>query len=211
MRLMSVDVECVATGTGHNDRSPAWIALIDANLNEVFNEKIFVGNVYDCLTYVSGIHDGELDNARPFDDVVKDLKVHLGPDVVLVGQCAKTDIKWLGLRKNVDFKYFVDIAKLFSSVHPIYRTVTYHSLKHEVNTLLWERQYNDPHDPAKDACNSIKLYLLWMNSSKKKRKSMQKKLILTKSEPSMTKLMGYQYRGICLAKFMKHLCTCGQA
>ena len=40
MREICVDVECVATGMGHNDRSVCWIGAVDVDGNVLLDVKI---------------------------------------------------------------------------------------------------------------------------------------------------------------------------
>lgn len=126
---MSVDVECVATGPGHNDRAPSWVALVDETGARVFNSFIAVSEVFNYLTPVTGHKPGDLDGARSFDEVMQELKTHLGPDVRLVGQNIGGDIKWLNLQQGVDFQESVDIAQSFKAYNPRYGNYSHFTLR----------------------------------------------------------------------------------
>ena len=39
-KLVSIDVECAATGRGHNDRAPCRIAAVDGEGRGIFNRAV---------------------------------------------------------------------------------------------------------------------------------------------------------------------------
>ena len=86
MSIKSIDVECVAHGQGHNDRTPAWVAVVDSAGNTLLDEKIKVENVFDYLTPLTGIHPGDLDGAKSLEEVQRLVKSVIQPSDVLVGQ-----------------------------------------------------------------------------------------------------------------------------
>lgn len=85
-RVISVDVECVATGSGHNDRAPVLVAAVDGEGRCVLKEYIDVPHVYSFLTPITGVDTLEGKNAKSLADVKALLKAKLGPDVILVGK-----------------------------------------------------------------------------------------------------------------------------
>lgn len=46
---MSIDVECVATGKGHSDLSPCWVAVVNSSIEVLVNVVIKVENFYHSL------------------------------------------------------------------------------------------------------------------------------------------------------------------
>lgn len=100
-------------GVSHSDRTPAWVALCDSDLNVVFDSKIKPDvEVVSCLTqltgnllclrsiglcysvserpclslmYLPGLTKEEVDSARSFEEVMADLRSHLPKDAILVG------------------------------------------------------------------------------------------------------------------------------
>ena len=133
----SIDVECVATGRRHDDRSVALVAVVDKNEQVLLKKKVKVDKpVVSYLTPLTGLRRGDLDDGEPLHDVVKIIKSLLSPNAVLVGQGIQNDIKWLSLREGVDFNFSVDLGKFFRTYNPQYRNYSYFSLQHEANTLL---------------------------------------------------------------------------
>ena len=133
----SVDVECVATGRRHDDRSVAFVALVDQNERLLYKEKVRVDKpIMSYLTPLTGLRRGDLDYGKSLDTVVRDIKRFLGPNVVLVGQGVKSDIGWLHLQEGIDFKSSVDLGDFFKVYNPRYNNYSHFSLQHEANILL---------------------------------------------------------------------------
>ena len=94
--FLSMDVEAVATGPGHNDREPCWVAVVNERGDELLNLKIKVENCFSALTSITGVTKEELDEAGlPFSEVQRQVKDCMGPNVVLVGQRVQGDIDWM--------------------------------------------------------------------------------------------------------------------
>ena len=133
----SVDVECVATGRRHDDRSVAFVALVDQNERLLYKEKVRVDKpIMSYLTPLTGLRRGDLDYGKSLDTVIKDIKRFLGPNAVLVGQGVKSDIGWLHLQEGIDFKSSVDLGDFFKVYNPRYNNYSHFSLQHEANILL---------------------------------------------------------------------------
>ena len=136
-RLFCVDVECIATGTRHDARAVALVAIVDKDEKVVLKETIKQdGFVFNYLTPLTSLRKGDLDRGMPFDVAVGEIKKLLGPDVVLVGQGIDNDIQLLNLQIGVDFERFVDLAELFKTYNHRYGHINYFPLSHEANTLL---------------------------------------------------------------------------
>ena len=136
-KYFSVDVECVATGRRHDERSVASVAVVDKDEKVLLKAKVKQDNpVFSYLTPLTGLHRGDLDDGEQLDDVIRQVKALFGPDVVLVGQGIPSDIKWLKLEEKRDFESSVDLGKLFKTYNPRYDNYSHFSLSHEANTLI---------------------------------------------------------------------------
>ena len=135
-RYLCIDVECVASGKRHDERIVALITVVDEKENVVLKRTVKQTNVYNYLTPLTGLREGDLDDGVPFEDAIRDVTALLGSDVVLVGQGVESDIKWLKLVKGVDYKSFVDLAVMFKTYNPRFDDYSVFSLSHEVKILL---------------------------------------------------------------------------
>lgn len=71
-RLLSIDVECVATGFGHDARSPCSVAIVNDRCEILFQSLIKpTDNVISDLFPLSGVRIKDLENAPILDDVLK--------------------------------------------------------------------------------------------------------------------------------------------
>ena len=209
-RVMSVDVECVANGFGHNDRTPSWVAVVDAAGAGVYKSTIAVANVVSYLTPITGQKPGDLDGAPPFAAVQARVKAVLGPDVVLVGQGIAHDVAWLGLAPGADFARLVDLADTFRAYNPRFNSYNVCSLRHAATTLLGEGRAGDSaHDPEDDARVSVRLYHEY-TLQPARLPAAHERLVRTRPAPSVAKALNYACDGVCMAKFFREKCTCGQ-
>jgi RNA exonuclease 4 len=136
-RYISLDVECVATGRRHDDRSVCLVAVVDENENLILKRKVKPDKpIVSYLTPLTGVNRGDLDDGNKLSDVLAEVKALLGPDVVLVGQGTKSDIKWLQLEQGKDYNSVVDLGEMFKTYNSRYGNFSYFSLSHEANTLI---------------------------------------------------------------------------
>ena len=135
-RLFSIDVECVASGRRHDERAVALIVVVDETEKVMLKRTVKQTHVYSYLTGLTGVKPGDLDDGVPLEDAIRDVKAIIGPDVVLVGQGVKSDIKWLDLKEGVDYKSSIDLAIMFKTYNARYNNYSMFSLAHEANTLL---------------------------------------------------------------------------
>ncbi|GCA65256.1 hypothetical protein KIPB_016687, partial [Kipferlia bialata] len=47
---LALDVECVASGYGHNDRTPCWVAIVDLQGTVLLDKKIRVTEMVSPMT-----------------------------------------------------------------------------------------------------------------------------------------------------------------
>ena len=136
-KFVSIYVECVATGRRHDALAVAEVAVMDQDECVLLEKKVKPKEkVMSYLTPLTGIREGDLDDGEPLEKVVTEVKGLLGPDVVLVGQCARYDVAYLQLREGEDYKSVVELSELFKTFNPRYGDHNFYSLKHEANTLL---------------------------------------------------------------------------
>ena len=136
-KYFSVDVECVATGKRHDDREVCFIAVVDQHERVVLKKKVKPEKpVVSYLTPLTGVREGDLDDADSLSSVIAEVKQLLGPDVTLVGQGIKNDIKWLQLKEGEDYGDSVDLGEMFKTYNARYGNHSFFSLCHEANTLL---------------------------------------------------------------------------
>ena len=136
-RYIALDVECVATGRRHDDRAVCLVAVVDANEKVILKKKVKPEKpIVSYLTPLTGVRQGDLDDGERLGDVLKEVKDLLGPDVVLVGQGVKNDIKWLQLEQGKDYDSVVNLGELFKAYNSRYGNYSFFSLSHEANTLI---------------------------------------------------------------------------
>ena len=136
-RYIALDVECVATGRRHDDRDVSLVAIVDENEEVILQRKVKPEKrIVSYLTPLTGLQPGDLDDGERLSVVLRDVKALLGPDVVLVGQGVKSDIKWLKLEKGRDYDSEVDLGQMFKAYNSRYGNYSYFSLSHEANTLI---------------------------------------------------------------------------
>ena len=142
-KYFSIDVECVATGIRHDARSVAVVAVVDKHEKLIHKKKVKVHkHIVSYLTPLTGLHPGDLDIGEDLADVIGDVKAILSSDAVIVGQGVNSDIKWLELKKGIDFKFAVDLGQFFKTYNPRSGNYTYFSLRHEATTLLGKSSVN---------------------------------------------------------------------
>ena len=73
MPVLSVDVEAAATGTGHNDRAPVWVAVVDGAGAVLLDRKIRVEGLASPLTAVTGLTAEEIAEGEPFEQVLAEV------------------------------------------------------------------------------------------------------------------------------------------
>ena len=141
-RYIALDVECVATGISHNAREVCFVAVIDSDERLLLKKKVKPTKpIFSYLTPLTGFKLGDLDSGESLEDVIADVKCLLGPEVILVGQGAKSDIEWLHLEESKDYGGVVELGEMFKIYNSRYGNYSYFSLQHEANTLLKAGEY----------------------------------------------------------------------
>eukprot|EP01083_Nonionella_stella_P061209 159559_1 len=207
--IFSIDVECVATGLRHSDRSVGQIALV--NQNEVVLLNLYVKpaeQVFSYLSGLTGLSETLLDeHGMSLDDAKVLLRKCLPSDAVLVGQNIQSDVAWLDLKEGVDFASMVDLSGLWRVWNPRYGMYTKFSLNHEAFCLLNSGQ-SQVHDAAFDALLSVKLYKAFLDFQQSPDRLLQARQLLLSTPPqaSFSKQFPY-YDDVCMGN--KKMCRCG--
>ena len=137
-----VDVEAVATGRGHSDRTPCLVVVMDQDERVLLKTAIRVDKpIVSYLTPLTGIRPGDLRGAPSYEEVVRKVKALLGRDAVLVGQSIKSDIEWMKLEQGKDYSSTVELSDIFEAYNPRYGNYSRFSLAHEANVLLKEGRF----------------------------------------------------------------------
>ncbi|CAE7213249.1 REX4 [Symbiodinium sp. CCMP2456] len=211
MAFVALDVECAATGRGHNDRAPCRVAVVDFHGGTLLDELVAVPGMVSPLTAITGLTTEQIEGGRPYDDVVADVKALLGPHVTVVGQAPFVDIEWLGLRAGVDFRESIDIAEHFRTWNNKYGNYDYYSLAMEVYALLGIRM-NGSHSPVEDAQLSMTLFREYVRNRQqleRARRTLQQHRYGRKF-PQFKDPDAPYIDGVCDGKFNAKRCICGQ-
>ena len=99
----------------HNARSVAQVAIVDEWGRTVFN--VFIKQDAPVLSYITeltGLRKEILDQyGLPMAEAMANLRAHLPPNAILVGQSILKDVQWLQLAEGVDYASLIDLSGLF--------------------------------------------------------------------------------------------------
>lgn len=215
---ISIDVEAAATGYGHSDREPCWIAVVDEAGTELLNIVVDVPQMVSPMTSITGLTTEQIRAGTPLADAlhtVHTLLCSLGPHVVLVGQKPQGDIEWLRLKRGVHYEKHIDLAEAFRCWNAKYNSWNYFSLAKEAFGLLNVRMHgNESHSPLVDAQISMRLYNGFVRNPNRLKKAVAKLQRMTIHRGFPLELMaGNQDRnidGVCGYAFDPSKCTCKQ-
>lgn len=208
--VYSLDVECVANGTGHNARTVAQIALVDRWEQVVLNLYIKPATaIVSCLTPLTGLTLELLDQRGiSLEEGLQTLRQYLPSDAVLVGQGINQDVQWLSLHEGRDYKSMVDLAGLFRVWNPRFKSYSVWSQDYLCQRLLGWDVAGQAHDAAYDAVKSMRLYHLWylLQQDQAAWQQAQETLLSGTPEPSFAKANPI-YEGVCQGN--RKTCKCG--
>lgn len=109
-KYISVDVECVANGPGHNDRVIASVAVVDIDGNVLMYKMVKPSvPVFSYLQVITGLTEEALRDGESQESVLAQVHALLGPNVVIIGQSPQSDIKWLQVRSRVKEQFFPNV------------------------------------------------------------------------------------------------------
>jgi len=211
---MSVDVECAATGRGHNDRAPCRIGLVNEREEVLFDTIVRVPNCFSPLTQITGLTREMIAQGIEIERALYELRKFLGPDVILVGQKIDKDINWLSLQKGIDFDRYIDISNSFRVWNARYRNWNYFSLRHEAFGLLGIRMNRSHHDPTEDAKISMRLFRQFIKPGRSTAQDAAQQLMLMRYHHQFPSFLSQERThlidGVCSAAFRPSECICGQ-
>jgi len=209
--IFSIDVECVASGTRHNDRVTAQIALVDQKGETICNIYVTPNvKVESYLTPLTGLTAEILaEKGTTLTLAMQTLRQKLPTNAVLVGQNIRKDVEWLGLEESTDFDSMVDLVALLKVWNPKFRNHSYFGLDHYASVWLNEsREDGEAHDAVTDARKSVLLFNEYVKVMHDKEAMMAiwTKVLYTKVIPSFSK-KNPTYEGCCQGN--KRTCVCG--
>lgn len=205
----SLDVECAATGRGHDDLSPCRISLVNVKQEVLLDVVINTKNLYSPLTPLTGLTIEEIEQGISLELGLKRLHALLHDKVVLVGQLIDQDCSWCQLVQGIHYKRVIDLSELTKLwQHSLHRYL-YFSLDRAAYALL-NIQSEYPHCPVRDATMSIRIFNEWCNSPEQLqiarnvlRNASELKLFPRRKKPKLPD-------DVCIGKFNRKLCTCHQ-
>lgn len=209
--VVSIDVECVATGVQHHDRAVAQISLVDSAGAPRLNLYVRPEKpVVSYLTPLTGVTGALLDaHGVPLAQAMATLRTHLPPNAVLVGQNIAKDVEWLGLVEGKDFGRMVDLAALLRVWNSKFGSFTYFAQDHYASVWLGvHRTEADTHDAVADAVLSMRLFHAYsaVQHDAAKVGAMGERALATPHKPSFAKLHP-EFEGCCMGN--RQTCRCG--
>lgn len=157
--VYSLDVECVASGISHNARSVAQVAMVDEWNRPIFNAYIKQElPVFSYISELTGLTKEILDTSgQPLADTLAELRAHIPPNAILVGQNILKDIQWLQLAEGVDYASLIDISALLRVWNPAHGDFTTFSQDHCAKVWLGIPERKQ-HSALEDASISMALF-----------------------------------------------------
>lgn len=225
LRLVCLDVECVATGKGHSDRAPCWVGMYelssDGNIPQhpLLDLKMTPPTIVDYMTDMSGVTAATLESAVNLEQGLQRARDVLGPQVTLLGWNLQNDLDWLQLKHGVHYREAVDIIDWFSHPETNKQGKTYtrrYPLGHVAATLLkFDVRSNGSHDPLRDARATLELFVKYRQSqtherSPKKLKQAVHTVRQAKVSEAYRSVTSPTANGVCRSAYDPAKCTCGQ-
>lgn len=211
--IFSVDVECVATGPQHHDRTLAQIGLCDADGTPVLN--VYIKPDVPVVSYlgpITGLSAALIEEKGvSLADALARLRAALPPTAFLCGQSIAKDIEWLGLKEGTDFACAIDLAALFR-VWTAESRYAYFSQDHAASVWLrgtpYERAHGAAHDALADARMSMALFRSYrqVSADPARLAQLQQATLSAPRQPSFA-MLNPVYEGVCQGQ--RRTCTCG--
>ncbi|UJR17155.1 hypothetical protein I4U23_004051 [Adineta vaga] len=210
-RVLAIDLECVATGYTHEDRSPCSVAIVNEQCEIIYASLIKpVEEVVSDLYPFTGLRVKELEQAPTLEEVLEKIYSLFDSTTIIIGQGPKNDIQWLKLQKGVHYSDVIDISQWFKAYNPRFDNTSFFSLAHEALTLLHiDLNAENGHLATQDAKASMQLYLKYKEDEKAKEVA-RKLLLRTRPRITPSKACNYKYEGVCLAGYFPQMCTCNR-
>lgn len=204
---ISLVVECVATGTTHNDRAVAHVALVDENRKVELN--IYIKPEDEVVSYLQLITQLDKETIDKYgfqaDEAMRIIRESIPPNCCLVGHNVARHIGRLGLKKGIHFRDFLDVKECWRVWNKNFSDYTKFSLNHESSVLLNLR--SSGHVPN-DAILQMRVLQLYMaeRHDPEQLHTRRKKLMATPVERAIHKRFPV-IDGVCLG--LRKNCQCG--
>ncbi|CAF1039470.1 unnamed protein product [Adineta steineri] len=213
IQVLSIDVECVATGFSHLDRAPCSVAIVNDRCEILFDSLIKPDKpVVSDLFSFTGVRKTDLHHAPSFDEVIKKVHSFFTPTTLIVGQSIMSDVNWMKLQEGVHYSTLIDLGDEFRTFDPKYGSNKYFSLAHEAEVLLKiDLNATGSHIARDDAKASIKLYNKYVKDKdqSKLQQACQALLRAPTKIPLFRRFSG-AYEKVCVSAFNRGYCRCGQ-
>lgn len=206
-QFFSVVVECVATGTTHNDRAVAHVALVDEEHHVVLN--IYIKPDKEVVSYLQVITQLDKETIEKYgfeaDEAMRIIRESIPPDCCLVGHNVARHIGRLGLKKGVHFRNSLDLKECWRVWNKNFSDYTKFSLNHESSVLLNLRSSGHVPNDAILQMRVLQLYLSERHDTEQLH-TRRKKLMATPVERAVHKRFP-MIEGVCLG--LRKNCQCG--
>eukprot|EP01086_Lenisia_limosa_P002141 TRINITY_DN1467_c1_g2_i1.p1 TRINITY_DN1467_c1_g2~~TRINITY_DN1467_c1_g2_i1.p1 ORF type:complete len:476 (+),score=108.54 TRINITY_DN1467_c1_g2_i1:158-1585(+) len=207
--VVSIDVECAASGYGHNQRTPVLIGMVNAKGEQILRVVIKPEvEIVSYLTDLTGVTKEDCDAGVSFEEAIKQVKAKLDPEVTrIVGYSIHSDIEWLQLTQGKDFKDLFNLTEYFMASGHNSKPCIF-SLKHLAVHLLDipEKSFHkSSHDPVEDAKICVDLYAQFVPTPKDDLQRLQARLMAL---PTKSATIPVLMEGVCMKKFYKPHCPC---
>ncbi|CAF0959378.1 unnamed protein product [Didymodactylos carnosus] len=213
IQILSIDVECVATGYSHLDRAPCSVAIVNDQCEILFDSLIKPDKpIVSDLFPFSGVRKVDLHHAPSFDEVIKKVHSFFTPTTLIVGQSIMSDVNWMKLEKDVHYSDLIELGDEFETFNPKYGNKTYFSLAHEAYVLLKiDLNATEGHLARNDAKASIQLYNKYLkDKDQSKLEQARRELLRAPTTISPLRRFSGVYEKVCLSAFNPGFCRCGQ-
>ena len=134
------------------------VSIIDYDLKVIYDEFVKpkpTEELIDCMTWISGITEEDIENGKDFLEVQNEVRAILETNI-LVGHSLKNDLQVLGLDvpeyKIRDTQLYLPFQRYYGNYNPGPK------LKDLARDYLNEDIQQYPHDSIEDATAAMKLY-----------------------------------------------------
>ena len=214
-KYISLYVEYIANGFGHNDRIPCWIIMSDFNNQIIYNEMIDPNksrSLYDItstLEPITGININMLhENGISHNKAISKLKNLLDDETVLIGHNIHIDILKLGLQVDYHYKNYIDLKTEFKTATKYGNKIKnkYFSFEQEKEILLnITKKVNKIDIPQ----ITMLIFKNWIKPGETKKNRAKKKLIQNSNHIKNNNEI-FVIDGVCCATYRKDKCICSQ-
>ena len=209
--VVAIDVECVATGTTHNDRAVAQIAIVDARTERVVLDVYVKPTmpVTSYLTPLTGITETLLnERGVSFDEALGMVRAVLSPGHVVVGQGVLKDMDWWATRARDGLRRFDRFSGGYGGCGTIGSSRGACFRRIISCARCWGRRWTRAHDAVGRLREELSGVAVVRTPSNTRRTSSRRraKLLAVPPEPSFAKRFP-SFEGVCQGN--RRTCSCG--